>query len=278
MKAIFKLCAISLFSAGLATSACGSSDDSATATGGSGGSGGKGGSTAGGSSGKGGGTATAGSSGKGGSGTGGSAGATAGSSAAGTPGAAGEGGAGPSVPVFSEPPALGAQIDRLGRPGVNTALTDPFDIVFGKTEDAVKDAYNAEADPTNWSAEFKPYIMQNLAILDSLDSTSAVNGCGNQFAIGASSTSPNRYSPLANVLVDDRLYLNTASGTCNQYLGVEANAVGVTNTDCGGRTLTYNVIDTTYSVLAAGVLTGVTDGVAADGKTTATFPFLAAPQ
>jgi hypothetical protein len=86
------------------------------------------------------------------------------------------------------------------------------------------------------------------------------------------------------VLADDRLYLNTKVGdsgalTCGQYLAVEANATGIVpNQDCGGRTLAYDVIDTTYSALAAGVLSGVTDGVASDGKPTTTFPFLAAPQ
>ena len=66
--------------------------------------------------------------------------------------------------------------------------------------------------------------------------------------------------------------------TCGQYLGVEANAVGIPNADCGGRTPEYDVIDTTYSVLAAGVLSGVSDGIVADGKVTTTFPFLAPPQ
>jgi hypothetical protein len=279
MKNLLGLCAVSILGAGLLVSACSSSDDSTTTS-----TGGKGGATAGGASGKGG---TSGGAGKGGATVGGSsaagaagAGTEAGAGGIGeTAGAGGEGGSAPTIPA---PPALGAQIDRMGRPGVNTALTDPFDIVTTKTEDAVKDAYNAEADPTKWAAEFQPWITTNLAILDALD-TGATTGCGNQLLYDNTATGAAKYAKLAGVLVDDRLYLNTklpAGGTlnCTQYLGVEANAVGVTNSDCGGRALSYDVIDTTYSVLAAGALTGVTDGVASDSTFTTTFPFLAPPQ
>ena len=74
--------------------------------------------------------------------------------------------------------------------------------------------------------------------------------------------------------------MNTASGTCSQYLAVEANAVGIANNDCGGRTPLEDTIDTTYSVLAAGALSGVADGIAADADGTASltaFPFLDRP-
>jgi hypothetical protein len=292
MKNLLGLCAISILGAGLLATACSGDDSSGTSpSGGSGGSAGKAGSGA--TAGKGGTTTggTSGTAGKGGtSGTAGKGGTTAGGAggASGAPGGAGEagmsggeagaGGAGPTTPA---PPTLGAQIDRMGRPGVNTALTDPFDIVTDKTEDAVKDAYNAESDPTKWAGEFEAYIKTSLAILDALDTTSTVNGCGTQLAYGAATTG--KYDALAGVLVDDRLYLNTKVPTggilnCTQYLGVEANFVGVTNSDCGGRALSYDVIDTTYSVLAVGATTGVTDGIASDSTFSTTFPFLAAPQ
>ena len=87
--------------------------------------------------------------------------------------------------------------------------------------------------------------------------------------------------PLANTLADDQLYVNSNGTTCQVYLAVEANAVGlVTNNDCGGRTPLENVIDVTYSLLAAGSLTGVTNGITQDGDGTASltnFPFLANP-
>jgi len=177
------------------------------------------------------------------------------------------------------PPALGAnQIDRMGRAGVNTALTNPF---FDETvatqeqiHEAVQDEYNAATNPAQWPTMFQAEIAGNLAILDSLD-----RNCGNQLLAGSTATA-GRYNTLAGILADDQLYVNTASGTCAQYLAVEANAVGISNTDCGCRTPLGDSIDTTYSVLAVGMLSGVGDGIALDADGTASltaFPFLAPP-
>ncbi len=61
---------------------------------------------------------------------------------------------------------------------------------------------------------------------------------------------------------------------------VAGNAVGITNDDCGGRTPLEDTIDVTYSVLAIGALTGVTDGVPVDADGTASltaFPYLDTP-
>src|SRR3954466_1604963 len=66
-------------------------------------------------------------------------------------------------------PKVGAQIDRMGRPAVNTALTNPFGLVPNTTIDAFKDAYNAEASPTMWQSKFMTAIETNLAVLDSAD-------------------------------------------------------------------------------------------------------------
>jgi len=175
---------------------------------------------------------------------------------------------------------LGAiQIDRMGRPGVNTALTNPFYRETVPTEErgheVITDNYNALSDPSQWVTTFTSEIAGNLAILDSLDTV-----CGNQVLAGAS-PSAGRYDTLATVLADDQLYVNTASGSCGQYLAVEANAIGITNDDCGGRTPLEDTIDTTYSLLAAGVLTGVTDGIPVDADGTASltsFPFLDQPK
>ena len=168
------------------------------------------------------------------------------------------------------PPTLGAQIDRMGRPAINTAITAPF--AAAATHDMNQDMYNAATPST--AMTFEAAFEANLAILDSLD-----RNCGNQFAADKTKTDATRYKPLADVLLDDQLYVDTSSGTCAVYLGVEANATNIIpNTDCGGRTLTEDVADVSYSVLATGMVSGVTDGVAADDKTTsATFPFLAAP-
>lgn len=170
-------------------------------------------------------------------------------------------------------PTLGAQVDRMGRPAINTAGNATFESDPEKA-DMSKTAYNTASDPTKWSA-FIPEVQKNLAILDSLD-----GNCGNQLAADISKMDASRYAPLAGVLVDDRLYVNSEGAACGAYLGVEADALKVLpNMDCGGRTLAMDVIETSYSVLAAGALNGVDDTIkiseAAKGTT---FPYLAGPQ
>ncbi len=193
------------------------------------------------------------------------------------------GGGGNDNFTFQQNPAapkinLDHQIDRMGRAGVNTATTAPFFRESVPEEqaahDQVLDAYNSASDPSQWGTLFAGRIAGNIAILDSLDTV-----CGNQLLAGPQPVA-GRYDALAGVLADDRLYVNTASGSCAQYLAVEGNAVGITNSDCGGRTPLEDTIDTTYSVLAIGKLTGVTDGVPkdADGNASITvFPYLDVP-
>ena len=168
---------------------------------------------------------------------------------------------------------LGVQVERMGRAGINTAVTDPFfhdELEHG----LVQNDYNASADPSQWAAQWAARFAGNLAILDSLD-----RNCGNQLLAGAQPVA-GRYDGLAGVLADDRLFINTASGTCQQYLAVEGNALGITNDDCGGRTPLEDTIDVSYSVLAIGALSGVGDGIAHDSDGTASlteFPFLNDP-
>lgn len=181
----------------------------------------------------------------------------------------GEGGGGGNA--NPPPPVLGAMIERMGRPAINTAANNTFNADMA-AKDAAKDAYN-QSPSANW-AGFAPEVAKNLAILDSLDAT-----CGNQLLAGPMAVA-GRYDTLASVLADDRLWVNSNGASCGAYLAVEANATGILpNMDCGGRTLKYDVIETSYSVLAAGALTGVDDTITADPvKTGGTaFPYLAAP-
>lgn len=168
------------------------------------------------------------------------------------------------------------QVDRMGRSGVNTAITDPF---FRRSVASEQERHNANARDYNgndndstWDRDYHDAFQGRLAIYDSLDTD-----CGNQLVADATDT---RYDLLTTVLTDDKLYVNTESGSCEQYLAVEANAVGDLNNDCGGRTPLHDTIDVTYSVLAIGALSGVTDGIPedADGDASNTeFPFLAPP-
>jgi len=195
------------------------------------------------------------------------------------------GGTGMDMATASNPaPKIGTQIDRMGRAAINTALTDPFGLVPNTTTDAFKDAYNAEASPAMWQSKFMTAMEANLAVLDSADTV-----CGNSVGVmGDGVDAGNRYSFIATVLADDELYVNTTSGTCGLYLGVEATALGLSAAagDCGGRTPLEDVADESYTLLTAGVGAyvanphAVTDGIDADADHTASltdFPFLQAP-
>jgi hypothetical protein len=182
------------------------------------------------------------------------------------------------------PPPIGMQIDRMGRPAINTAANNVFE-ADASVAGPAKDGYNANNVPSKWVAAYGAEVAKNVAIFDSLDTV-----CGNQFAAklpdGGLGTAAGTYSVLAGVLADDRVYLKTDATTCScaapgGYLAVEGAATGlVPNTDCGGRRLDCDVMDRTYSLLAVGALSGVTDGIGPDTtKTGGTkFPYLAPAQ
>jgi hypothetical protein len=172
---------------------------------------------------------------------------------------------------FPAPPTLGMQIDRMGRPAINTATNHSFD-PSDATKNPAKDAWN-QAAPATWNT-YVAEIEKNLAIIDAID-----GDCGNQAFADKTKTNADRYKTLASVLADDRLWVKTDAAMCSIYLGVEANATGLAaNTDCGGRMPSYEVMKESYSLLAAGALTGVTDGVTVpDRAKVMTFPYMDAP-
>lgn len=176
------------------------------------------------------------------------------------------------------PPTLGAQIDRMGRPAVNTALNNTFEAVEA-TAGTAKDGWNANATPSGWSAAYAEEVSKNLAIYDGLDRNCSNQPLSDQDA--GAVTSKAKYGALGGVLADDRLWLNTAGTTAAQYLAVELNATKlVVNTDRGGRTLPMDVIDTTFTALVDGLDPVISDGIAADPAKTGgtTFPYLAPPK
>lgn len=142
------------------------------------------------------------------------------------------------------------QIDRMGRPGINTALIN----LVPATGSALKDAYNRAEGVANWKP-FEAEMAANLAALDTLD------GAPNSLLPAAA---------LAGVLVDDRLIIDVSKPACDEYLAVELGVAG----KCGGRTLARDVIDDT---LGAVVGPGVSDKVANDSVFLASFPFLGEP-
>lgn len=184
--------------------------------------------------------------------------------------------AGPNFPAM--PTLKTTQVDRMGRPAINTALNHVFDPTVsadGGAGAAAKDAYNADKNVAGWTAAYAPQFAGNLGVFDALDTDGGTgSGCGNQLGFNVAHS----YTTLAGLTADDRLYIDTSKSTCSIYLGVELQATGLSpNSDCGGRKLTYDVIDATYSAVA-GVAVG--DGVSAVATKTngTTFPYLAAPQ
>jgi len=197
----------------------------------------------------------------------------------------GGGGMDMAASMFPAAPAIGTtMLDRMGRAGVNTALTDPF--FTDKTmHEAKQDAYN-KAPPSMWPS-FAAQFAAALGVLDGLDGI-----CGNQPLANtgaADGGSEGEYGTLAGILANDQLLLDTAVATCDptkNYLAVEVGVItGGSPASCGGRTPLDPAINVTYAALSGGLLSGVavTDGVSADGDAAGaaqltTFPYLGAPQ
>jgi hypothetical protein len=144
---------------------------------------------------------------------------------------------------------VGGQVDRMGRPGINTALIDLL-ASTGKT-----DQYNKAEDPQTWPTLFQHEMESNLAALDTLDGTT-----GNTLLPPATA---------AAVLVDDRLIIDVSKATCDAYLAVEVGA-----NQCGGRTPRRDVIDDTHGAIVG---PGVSDNVNFDSTLLSDFPFLGEP-
>lgn len=175
----------------------------------------------------------------------------------------------PKIPVK---PFLGDVLDRVGRPGVNTLLTAPL-LAPVATADAAKDAYNKAIETTWTAATTVDTFKSSLGIFDGLDAV-----CGDQLLAGAAGI--DRYKPLATILADDRLYVNTATGVCASMFAVELNRT----TDCGGRSPIIDAFDQTYTALINGskmpapMPFGDGIGIDPDGKPADDqFPFLLGP-
>lgn len=208
---------------------------------------------------------------------------------------------GPELDAQGFPPAptLGAPIDRMGRPAINTVLNSLFEPNAAKKA-AKRDAYNHAIDPDGWpmatldatavpATRIVGELSAYLGIFDAVDKGHpdvTASGCRNlpAYALPDSNTS---YAALAGLLADDQLYVDTARSQCDRYLALELNAtLTVPYTSCGGRTLTHDVIDSSYSLLFAGA-TGfsgaaltprIGDSVGAHADVNnLMFPFLGAP-
>jgi hypothetical protein len=209
----------------------------------------------------------------------------------------------PDAPSAPPAPPIGAQIDRMGRPAINTALNHVFDL-SSATQGSAKDAYNQDSGQGTWPTTYVGEFAKNLGIFDALDmgwycvagacvGSASFQGCGNQVLYngspgGGGSASATSYATLATVLSDDQLYLDTAKGECRFFLAVEFGYVTTLgNTTCGGRAPSYDVVDYVYTAVSTGISGYTTDGnytpAIGDGVSKhtdtddANFPFLGAP-
>jgi len=180
---------------------------------------------------------------------------------------------GSMIAVWATTSGPRGQIDRAARPLTGNALL----VTLGSdaAQDAIKERYN-RATPSTGKA-FVAEIAKGVALYDGLDGR-----CGDSMLIDDKAPPKRRYWPIAEMLADDRLWVNSRSATCTQLFAVERAAVGgepALADDCGGRTITYDAVNVYRSLLAGGKVNGIDDGVHADEKahSTSTFPFLAAP-
>ena len=139
----------------------------------------------------------------------------------------------------------------------------------------LKEEYNAATPATG--ARFVAQIQKSLALYDSFDGQ-----CDNQLLADRQAPAAMRYRPLATLLADDRLWVNSASGVCTQLFAVElANLAGRREllNDCGGRSPNYDAVNIYRSLLVDASNNSVDDGVHRDERvhSATAFPFLAAP-
>jgi hypothetical protein len=139
------------------------------------------------------------------------------------------------------------QIDRMGRPAVNTVFVpaNPFE----KDEPSAKNKFNA-AQPKNDQANFRAEVVDSLQVLFSLNDGSGDNKADDAMKI----------SGLADVLLPDILTFDTAKSD------------GFLN----GRRLADDVIDAELNLITEGAVK--TDCVSKNDRAfRASFPYLATP-
>jgi hypothetical protein len=178
---------------------------------------------------------------------------------------------GPILGAWASTRSADRQIDRAGRPLTGNALLGTLDPEVGTR---MKEAYN-ETIPAD-GEQFVAEIASNLGLYDGFDGI-----CGNQILAGPA-VSGDRYLPLARLLADDRLWVNSASGICTQLFAVELAARagrGALAGDCGGRTPNYKAVTVYRSLLSDATNDSLDDGVDRDEQehSAAYFPFLAPP-
>src|SRR5262245_36113401 len=126
----------------------------------------------------------------------------------------------PDGPAAPQPPVLGAQLDRAGRPGIATLLLDALGPA-GTAHTAIVDNYNHATDPAMWESttlstnvsilnEFE----KNLALFDAFDGT-----CGNAMRYSGPPKATS-YEVASRMLADDEIHVDTSGASCGIYLAL----------------------------------------------------------
>src|SRR5258708_17613500 len=130
---------------------------------------------------------------------------------------------------FSAMPTLGRQIERTARPLIKNALVGG-PLAPEAVSNRRKEAYN-RVGLDGW-IQFSRDIDRTLGLYDGFDGT-----CGNQWLADTKAEPSKRYQKLASPHAADRIWENSASATCTQFLAVEFTALrtpGALPEDCGG--------------------------------------------
>ena len=178
---------------------------------------------------------------------------------------------GPVLGIWASVTNHDKQVDRMGRPLTGNAMMAP--LAQDGLSDRLKEEYNA-VTPAD-AGRFVPEIEKTLGLYDAFDGQ-----CGN--GLLADSEPEHRYRPLAKLLADDRLWVDSRFAKCEQFMAVERRSLrkeSIATGDCGGRNPLVDAIDVYRSLLASGQAKGVDDGVDRDERehSTSQFPFLASP-
>lgn len=175
---------------------------------------------------------------------------------------------GPLLAVWAATESGERRIDRAGRVLTGNALLGTLD--GEDVSNRLKERYNA-IEPKD-GAEFVPEIEKGLALYDGFDGR-----CGNSLL--AAPEPARRYRALAQLLADDRLWIDSRRRRCEQPFAVElAQAAGRSQyrRDCGGRTPLQTAINVYRSLLVDASTDDISDGLLRDEKTPSVseFPFL----
>jgi hypothetical protein len=151
-----------------------------------------------------------------------------------------------NIGVWARTVVNGRQVERMGRPAINTVFLPPNPFEPSPPDPMLEDAFNF-GQPADDQADFRDEVVDTLTLLYSLNNASDPNPGDDAATVQA----------LADFLLPDILTYDTAASG------------GFPN----GRRLADDVIDVELGLVTEGLIT--TDCVASDSSFSSSFPYLA---